>query len=109
MIQVKDIMEFIESNKGNTIDYGSGYSIQVYDGSILQANVSYNGELPFLKIEQRKNGSITVFMVYQDNNEIINYACGCTLLEDEPVINLFKKFSNHPKIERALIALLELH
>lgn len=109
MISSKDIIEFIKNNKGQRIEYGSKYSIQVYDGDVLQANISHNYEEPFLKIEQRENESITLFLEKRNENGIIDYSHGCKLFEDDPIINLFEKFSDHPKIESVLIALLQLH
>lgn len=108
MIISKEIIEFIRSHKGKTISYGNGYNIQVYNGDVLQANISYNSKEPFIKIEQRENKSITLFLERRDDNGIIDYSYGCKLMEDDPIINLYEKFKDHPKIENILIALLEL-
>lgn len=108
MISTKSIIELIKENQGKTIEYGNGYSIQVYNDNVLKANISFNHEEPFLKIEQRGDKSITLFLDRRDDEGFIDYSCGCKLMEDEPIINLYKKFSEHPRIEKALIALLEL-
>lgn len=109
MINTREIIDFIQKNKGKTVRYGDGYSIQVYDGSVLQANISCENKEPFLKIEQRIEGSINVFLEGIDRDGIIDYSHSCRLEDNETIAGLFSTFSSHPQIEKALIALLELH
>ena len=109
MINTREIIDFIQKNKGETVRYGAGYSIQVYDGDVLQANISYKAEQPFLKIEQRVEGSIDVFLEEIDREGIIDYSHSCRLADNETIAGLFNTFSSHPQIEKALISLLELH
>ena len=109
MINTGEIINFIQRNKGKIVRYGEGYSIQVYDGSVLQANISYENKEPFLKIEQRIEGSIDVFLEEIDRDGIIDYSHSCRLADNETIAGLFSIFSSHPQIEKALISLLELH
>lgn len=109
MINTKDIVEFMKKNKGKTITYADKYYIQVYDGSVLQANISYEQDVPFLKMEQRIEGSIEIFLEGINKDGIIDYSNGCRLSCSENILSLYKTFSGHPKFERALISLLELH
>ena len=109
MINTKDIVGFIKEKEGKVVQYGEDYYIQVYNGSTLQANISYKQEEPFLKIEQRCAESIDVFLEKEDKAGIIDYSKSCTLPYGGNISGLFNEFGQHPKIERALISLLELH
>lgn len=109
MINTEDIVEFIKENEGKNIPYGEGYYIQVYNGTTLQANISYKQEAPFLKIEQRSIESIDIFLEKEDKAGIIDYSRSCTLPYGGNISGIFNEFWQHPQIERALISLLELH
>ena len=97
MINIQDIVDFMEKNKGKEIPYADKFYIQVYDGSVLQANISFKAESSFLKIEQRAKESITIFLEEIDAPGIIDYSNGCELSCSENVLNLFKSFSKHPQ------------
>lgn len=109
MINTDDIAAFIKGNEGKTVQYGEGYYIQVYNGTTLQANISYKQEDPFLKIEQRSKCGIDIFLEKADEAGRIDYSKSCTLPYGGNISGLFNEFGQHPQIERALIALLELH
>lgn len=109
MINIDDIVAFIKENEGKTVQYGEGYYIQVYNGTTLQANISYKQEAPFLKIEQRFTESIDIFLEKEDKAGMIDYSKPCILPCGGNILGLFNEFGQHPQIERALIALLELH
>lgn len=109
MISCQDIINFIKSNKGKVLKFGNGFLIQVYEGETIQANISYNQNVPFIKMEQREDKSLSFFLEKTDETGVIDYSRGCKLGEDDPVISLFREFYDHPQIEKALIALLELH
>lgn len=109
MLLVKDIVEFLTQNKGST-EWYSDYRIQIYTGDRLQANISHKAEneAAFIKIDQHIENSIDIFLDDTKNPGIINYSEHCRLLYDENILSLAKKFDHHPKIEKALISLLEL-
>ncbi len=109
MTETKQLIEFIKKHKGEVIQYGNEYAIQVYDGDVIQANISCNKDIPFVKMEQRMQGSISLFLESEDDKGIIDYGNECKLMEHEPIINLFNTFKYHTKVEDALIALLKLH
>lgn len=106
MLQVGQIINYLEANKGKSIPYLGGYVIQVYNGISLQANISKNNALPFIKIEQRNSNTLSFFLEGEDG--IIQYNNECCLKKDDNVLRIFQKFSTHPKIQDALISLLAL-
>ncbi len=109
MLNAKQLMDYMKENQGEILNYGEKFVIQVYNGPVLEACISVVGESPFLKIEPSKSKSISVFLEKTTEKGIIDYTNGCDLLESDSVMNLFNIFSEHPRIEQALIALLELH
>ncbi len=110
MIRANEIIQYIKKHRGETITYGRGYSIQVYDDWALQANISCALEKEaFIKIEQREEESINIFLEEQNNVGQINYLHGCKLAANQTIADVLEEFNGHPKIEKAMIALLELN
>lgn len=106
MLQVEQIINYLENNKGKKICYHGSYVIQVYDGDRLQANISKNNLAPFMKIEQRNLNTLSFFL--EGKEEIINYNNECCLKKEDNVLSIFQKFNAHPKVQEALISLLAL-
>lgn len=106
MLKVKQVIDFLKNNKGKEINYFSDYSIQIYDGTVLQANISKNGMPAFVKIEQRTPNTLSFFL--DDKEGIIQYSKECCLKEEENILYVFSKFEEHPKIQDMLISLLSL-
>lgn len=108
MLYTKEIMDYIQVNQGKNNTYGNKYSVQVYNGQTLQANITHN-ERTIVKIEERAKGKLSFFLTKANEDDIISYAEGCELSSEDAVVNIFQTFSKHKDIEDVLIALLELH
>lgn len=106
MLQVEQIINYLENNKGTKICYLGSYEINVYNGDSLQANISKNNLVPFMKIEQRKLNTLSFFL--EEKEGIINYNNECCLKKEDNVLSIFQKFKSHPKVQEALISLLAL-
>ena len=109
MLYTNDLIEFIQKNRGKTIPYGNGYVIKVYADDMFQACISYGNNTAFLRTAQRCKDSIDIFLESKDKEGIIDYSVSCRLAINENISGLFNVFEGNPKLECALIALLELN
>lgn len=108
MKTVKELKDYIKANKGQTRSY-EGFSIQVYDGSPLQAQIEWKGTT-IVKIEERfeKNG-LYFFLQAEDDLHIINYVPRSYIKDDDSLTKIMEDFKEHVNVEYVIAALMLLH
>lgn len=106
MLYAKELVQYIDNNKNNTIRYGNDYSIQVYGGNTVQAHIMMFGHT-IAKIEGADSSSINVYLC-KENSEAIDYGECCVLKQNDSILKVFDTFSEHKDIESLLVALLQL-
>lgn len=107
MKTVKELKEYLEANRGKTNSY-EGFTIQVYDGNALQAQIQRKG-ISVVKIEQRGENGLNFFLQREECLKDIDYGPRSYIKDDESLVKIMEEFKDHVNVEYVIAALMLLH
>ena len=109
MVYIKDLIKFIQNNKGKYLHFDDKYEVEVYNNDTVQACIACKGEQAFAKIEGYDAQSVRLYLESEDRKGEIDYSKYCGLPYDADISCIFDEFRDHPRIEDTLISLLLIH